>query len=457
MIRYFDNIIVNIKRFGVNRAIGYGVFSRIWSVFAGPLTIILIAYRFSKTEQGYYYTYSSLLTLQVFFELGLTTVLSQFAAHEFAFLKWDSNGQVTGKEEHRERFIDLLVKAVKWYVVSAIILITVLVPVGLYFFSQSAVKGVEFSWEIPWILAVIGVGCNLLLIPFYAVITGSGDVAGINFMMMVGGIVSSFICWFVIALGGGLYAIPAITLGSIIVGIIYLYKSKRALLKIVYLQALTSARSLNAISWWGEIWPMQWKIALSWISGYFIFQLYTPILFKYHGPIVAGQMGMTLSVVNSVQAVALIWLNTKSPEFGKLIAKKEFRGLNQLFNQVMKQSLIVCFFLSLGLLVFIVFLKSYTSIGGRFLSVTQIALFLIITCGNIIVYGWATYMRAHKEEPLLWYSVIGAVLTACSAYFLGVLYSSMGMVSGRLVISIVWGIPSTYYCLTTFKKKLYMK
>lgn len=84
------NIIVKALQFvGVNRAIGYGVLTRMWSALAGPLTILLIATRFSKVEQGFYYTFSSILALQVFFELGLLTVLAQFAAHEFAFLSWD--------------------------------------------------------------------------------------------------------------------------------------------------------------------------------------------------------------------------------------------------------------------------------------------------------------------------------------------------------------------------------
>jgi len=453
MKKFIDKLKNNLQVFGVNRAIAYGVFTRIWSVIAGPLTIILIAAKFSKTEQGYYYTYSSLLALQIFFELGLTTVLAQFAAHEFAFLKWGTKGNIIGDKIHREKFIDILVKAVKWYVVSAVLLILILIPIGLQFFSHSSLNVVDFSWKLPWVFAVIGISCNLLLVPFYAVITGSGDVAAINFRMMIGGVISSVIGWFVIAYGGGLYAIPAISAGSMMVGIIYLYNSKSELLKIVFLKLFSDVKSMNTISWWGEIWPMQWKIALSWISGYFIFQLYTPILFKYHGPIVAGQMGMTLSVVNSVQAIALMWLNTKSPEFCKLIAKKEYHKLNQLFNKALKQSIFACFLLSLVLLIIFIFLQSYTLIGSRFLTVLQVGLFLVIVCSNVLIYGWATYMRAHKEEPLLWYSVIGALLTATSTYYLGVSYSSIGMACGSLGISLVWGIPSTYYCFKKFKER----
>lgn len=182
-----DFVITILKSFGVNRAIGFGVLTRMWSALAGPLTILLIATRFSKVEQGYYYTFSSLLALQIFFELGLLTVLAQFAAHEFAFLSWGEKGEIKGSEAHRDRFVDLLGKGFKWYTVSAVLLIIALIPAGLYFFTQSPANVVEFTWRLPWALAVIGVGCNLLLIPFYAVITGSGDVASINRREMMGG------------------------------------------------------------------------------------------------------------------------------------------------------------------------------------------------------------------------------------------------------------------------------
>lgn len=53
-----SDFVINILRsFGVNRAIGFGVLTRMWSALAGPLTILLIATRFSKVEQGYYYTF----------------------------------------------------------------------------------------------------------------------------------------------------------------------------------------------------------------------------------------------------------------------------------------------------------------------------------------------------------------------------------------------------------------
>jgi O-antigen/teichoic acid export membrane protein len=449
-----SDLVINILRsLGVNRAIGFGVLTRMWGALAGPLTIVLIATRFSKVEQGYYYTFSSLLALQVFFELGLLTVLAQFAAHEFAYLSWGDQGEITGSVAHRDRFVDLLGKGFKWYTVSAVLLIIALIPAGLYFFTRSPANVVDFTWRLPWALAVIGVGCNLLLIPFYAVITGSGDVASINRREMMGGMAGSIIGWLVIACGGGLYAIPAVTTGTIIVGVVYLFRSKPRLVKTAFFHAFGSQRPSYSISWWGEVWPMQWKIALSWVSGYFIFQLFTPVLFKFHGPVVAGQMGMTLTAVNAVQGVCIMWLNTRSPEFGKLIALKNWQGLDESFNQIIKQAMIVCVFISAIAILAVTGLQLYTAIGARFLPVQQVMIFLVAACGNIAVNGWAIYMRAHKKEPMLLLSIIGALLVAASTIILGMKYSSMGMAVGYCLLALIYGIPSTYTLWQQFRRK----
>lgn len=448
-------VIKLLKLLGFNRAIGYGVFSRIWSALAGPLSIILIATRFSKVEQGFYYTFSSILALQVFFELGLVTVLAQFAAHEFAFLSWGEKGDISGTEYHRDRFLDLLGKGLKWYTISAVLLVICLIPVGFWFFSQRAAEASAFSWKLPWALAVVGVGLNLLLIPFYAVITGSGDVASINRREMMGGMTGSIISWLFIACGGGLYAIPAVTSGTILVGGLYLYKSKPRLVRLAYRHAFSSFVPINALDWWGEVWPMQWKIALSWVSGYFISQLFTPVLFKFHGPVIAGQMGMTLTVVMAVQTTCFMWLNTRSPEFGKLIAQNKWKELDDSFNRILKQAIAVSCILSAVAVLVLVCLQYYPIVGNRFLPIGQFVLFLVTVVGNVIISGWAIYMRAHKQEPMLLLSIIGAFLIGFSTVFLGVMYSSAGMAVGYCLVNLIYGLPTTFILWQRFRTRLH--
>lgn len=442
-----DRVIKFLRFFGLNRAIGYGVLARAWSFISGPVTILIIATRFSKEQQGFYYTISSLLALQIFFELGLVTVLAQFASHEFAHLTWGEQGRIEGDPVARERLIDLLCKATKWFGIAALLLIVVLVPAGLVFLNQQHEFATDFSWRLPWILAVCGTAVNLLIVPFFAVVMGSGDVVTVNHREMLGAVVSSFICWTVIGLHGGLFAVFAITTGSIIVSCTYLVKEKPELLKLAW-QGMFGrsprATKEGTISWWGEVWPMQWKIALSWVSGYFIFQLFNPVLFHYHGPVVAGQMGMTLSVSNALLAGCSTWMNARSPEFGKMIAKREWEQLDRMFSRVLYQSTGVVIAGAIVAWAIIKFIQAYYQIGQRFIPANQAGLLFAAICVQIVINAFAIYLRAHKQEPFMILSVVVAILQGAATWFLGMRYSSQGVTAGFFAINLFFTLPAAY-------------
>ena len=57
--------------FGIDRPIAYAIASHVWRVIAGPVGLFLVATFLTRIEQGYYYTFASILGLAVFFELGL--------------------------------------------------------------------------------------------------------------------------------------------------------------------------------------------------------------------------------------------------------------------------------------------------------------------------------------------------------------------------------------------------
>jgi hypothetical protein len=338
----------------------------------------------------------------------------------------------------------------KWYFICSIFLIASLSAAGYFFFLNEA--NLNISWKLPWLLAVLGVGLNLLIIPFYAVITGSGDVASVNLRALIGGIVSSLLGWGVLLLGGGLYAIPVVTFGTVFVGVIYLLKSKPILLKQGMYFALNKIDIMDPVSWRHEIWPMQWKIAVSWISGYFVFQLFVPVLFKFHGPVVAGQMGMTLSVINALQVICLIWPTSKMPEFGKFIAQKKWLELDLLFEKTLRHSLEACLALLTVFLIFLGILKNYTNLGDRFLPSWQVIILSVSIVGQLFVNNWAIYMRAHKQEPMIFLSVIGALLTGLSTIVAGYYFSSLGMILGYVLLTFLFGVPATYSLFYNFKQ-----
>jgi hypothetical protein len=363
-------------------------------------------------------------------------------------LNWGVHGDIHGDPIAVSRFTDLIGKTSKWFSIAALLLISGLVPAGLIFFDQGQHADPGFPWRLPWVLAVVSTGFNLAATPFFAVIMGSGDVVTVNHRAMVGMIAGSFIAWLCIGFHGGLYAVSAINIGNILITYTYLARQKPKLLLRAWQsiwRADPSPVGPATISWWDEVWPMQWKIALSWVSGYFLFQLFNPILFYYQGAGIAGRMGMTLNAANALLGASITILNAKNPEFAMLIARRDWNSLDRLFYRVGAQSVVLA---SAGAVAggsVIWYLQGHHALGQRFLPAGQAVLLFLTTAIIVVIYGFATYLRAHKQEPLMYMSLITAVLQGSATWYLGKHYSSKGVILGYLATTLLISLPSTYF------------
>jgi len=75
------------NKLGIDGAILYTTSARIIQAGGGIVTAFLLARFLSKEEQGFYFTFASVLAIQIFFELGLGGILTQFVAHEMAHIR----------------------------------------------------------------------------------------------------------------------------------------------------------------------------------------------------------------------------------------------------------------------------------------------------------------------------------------------------------------------------------
>src|SRR2546423_6258618 len=120
---------------GLDRAVGFTVLVRVWASSAGIVTVALIARFLSPAEQGYYYTFGSLVALQIVFELGFSFVILQLASHERSRLCISHDYEVTGDPIAHARLASVLQKSVRWYSVAAVLVAATLIPSGSYFFA----------------------------------------------------------------------------------------------------------------------------------------------------------------------------------------------------------------------------------------------------------------------------------------------------------------------------------
>lgn len=453
---FFNTIALKL---GVDKAIAYSSGARIVQAFTGVGSIFFISTFLTGVEQGFYYTFGSILALQVFFELGLTGIMTQYVAHEASHLRLDNNREYQGKIKYKSRLASLVRFCVKWYSILAIIVFLFLLVFGFFYFSKyGESQGEIVSWKIPWIIISIATAIQLFQSPFTSILNGLGFVKEISKISFWQQLILPVVSWLGLLLGFKLYVSG---IGYLIsVSIWFLFTKNQDLLLV--LLNLLKLRVSESVSYFNEIFPYQWRIALSWISGYFIFQIFNPVLFATEGAVVAGQMGMTLTALNAIQAFSMSWLNTKVPVYSSLIAQNNYDVLDTLFVKTLKQMTSICAVLLVSFLGFIFILRELQiSIRGniladRFLDYIPLIFMMIPVLLQQFTNSWATYLRCHKKEPFLVNSIVNGTLCMFSTFFLGKLYGLYGIVLGYCSIQVLlfpWG----YYLYYSNKKKWHGK
>jgi hypothetical protein len=144
--------------------------------------------------------------------------------------------------------------------------------------------GIEnVSWRIPWYAAALAASLTFQLDPILSFMEGCGFVHNVARLRFFQAATGSTLAWLALATHHGLFAPAMIMLGNAGVASIWLCHRRGLLLPL-----LRHDSGRYRIHWMREVWPFQWRIAVSWLSGYLIYQLFNPVLFAYHGAVRGG-------------------------------------------------------------------------------------------------------------------------------------------------------------------------
>ena len=423
------------RTLGIDEAIANVVIGRLWSLLAGPIGIILITSRLTEAEQGFYYTFSSILALKIFLELGLIYVIMQFAAHEMSGLEWD-NGLLGGNPQNKSRLASLLALSIKWYGAIALLVLILILPIGLFFFAKE---------QSPWALLVTASALSVLTAPLMAIVEGCGRVAEVTRVRMYEGIAIALTLWICLLGGFRLYAVGAGVFAGLSVSGTWLFRSKFAFFRSIWV-----SRSEHAVDWKNEILPLQWRTAITWVSGYFAYQFFTPTIFATHGAVTAGKIGATLNLLSVIGAVSLSWMHTKTATFGTLVANRDYQTLDLKYKTTFWQStfiyIIGCAALLFGLWLFA---RLGYPLADRFASWSVMSVFMLAIGLNHSVFNRTVYLRACKLEPFyLLHLVNGSLVTAMLVY----LTARVSMLQLSLIYCIGSSIPVAALSMIIFRK-----
>lgn len=415
---------------GIDRAVAYTVLARGWTAAAGAATVILIAQFLTRREQGYYYTFSSLVAMQIVFELGFSFVILQLAAHESAHLTIHRDGRVEGDPVAYGRYASILQKAVRWYSVAAVLMGLTLVGAGWKFFATHEGPGPAIHWRIPWICTVIASSLTFWMDPVFSFLDGSGKVSQVATLRFSQAMLGSILGWGALIGHHGLFSPAMIIFGQAGAGVWFLSRYRKLLLPLLRFKI-----GEHKISWGTEIWPFQWRMAATWASSYVTLQIFNPVLFAFRGPIEAGRMGMSLNIANAAGAIALSWMTTKAAPFGALAANRRFEELDRLFFRTLRQSTVILLAMDSLLIGALLIIEKFVPVfSGRILGMPVFSLIVLTAVFQHVGAGEASYLRAHKREPLVYYWIVIAALSAATTVLTGKYWGAAGITLGYFLL-----------------------
>lgn len=409
----------------------------------GLITLLFVTSFVSVELQGWYYTFSSLAAIYTIFDLGLSAVLVQLTSHIFSKVKWLPRGGVTGKGV--DEFNSLLHQSVTFYIGLASLYLLIVTPVGVFFFSFK--EPVIIDWFLPWISLVTFTACNIFSLPFIALVEGSGRINDVYHLRIIQNILGSVFLWGALTFGYKLWALSMLPAVSFIIVLIWLI-----FLKPTFLMSSFYKRT-GRVAWKEQVWPLQWRVGLSWLAGYLLTQIYTPILFHYDSPKVAGQMGLSLTIANMLGLLAQSWIARRVPDMGKSVANKDWEVFDKVFKHDFYVSLLM-YLVGSALLISLVLVLNYaTHYGERILPIIPFVGLLMVVLINHIAGAFASHLRAYKKEPLVFVTLISTLVTIPIALFGASEFSALGVIAAILLVQITFTLPVTVYCWLKFNRE----
>lgn len=429
-----------LNRLEVDKAVFFALALRFWQLLAGAVSLLLISGFLSREEQGFYYTFSSLLLLQMLFELGMHVVIVSHASHQWSRLRLDERGRVQGDVAAHARLGSLTRAVLRWYAAMSLLFVLGVGAAGLIFFRHRPHAGIDWQW--PWLWSVVLTGVFLWSVPLHALLEGCGQVRVANLFRLLHAVASSLAVWVGLVVGAGLWVAVLATLmkllcDAVMIGILYR----------PFFVSLWRAPAGPAIDWRGDIWPMQWRLAISVAFFYFESAVLTPVIFHYQGPVVAGQVGMTWNLISTLQLAALSWVQARSAMFGMLVAERDFRRLDQVFFRLVAISTVILAVACGGVIVGVICLHGLSEfswaekLADRLLPPWPTAVLALAAIVCHLPRSQDIYLRAHRREPQLLLNIVTSSLIGVLIWQLGGRYGPLGAALGMLAVSGLLTLP----------------
>ena len=386
----------------------------------GLITALLVTLFLSPDEQGYFYTMGSLLSSYTLLDLGLSNLLVQISARHFTKLQWSPSGEISPSGSEKAKFLGLAHQTFRWYLFASAATV-ILIPLGFLYFHY-AHNSTQINWQWPWIAAIFCLSFSMLGIGFMALIEGSHKIWEVYSLRTANYFIGAVLAWILLYAGYGLFALAMPPFAIFVVLIFWIHKKYLPFVRSIFIERHPS-------NWKKEVWPLQRKVAISWLSNYLFLQIPTPLIFYFIGPKVAGQFGLSMIIANITGSIGVSWVISIIPKFTHLIEEKKFKEAHLLFMKKLWTSVVVVT-LTIGVFILAAFYFEDTHVFRRILPPLEFGVLLISLALFHLANSLSTYFRAYRMEPLSNINILSTIILMCSITYLiqfGLLKALLGI------------------------------
>jgi len=403
------------------------------STASGGFLMLSIAWLATRcltgAEQGYFFSFLSFGALVQLADFGLSYAALQTA------------GRLAGTNRLDE--LPAVSRTVgRWNLGASSFGVVVVAAIGGATLStgSAAARAVPVDWIGPWLAYLLAVFVNQLTAPRISLREGSGKVLEMWRLRFAQEWAAGAMCIGVLAAGGALWSLAA-------------FAAARAVLAVGWLglgDPLRSDAGLPGFSlrqWMTDVWPFQWKIGLSGLSGFLIFRAFSPIVFLEKGPDAAGQFGLAISLMNLLISISSAWPMSQAARYSTWIAAGRYRDLRREFPRLLVSSTAVAAGAATTLAASLWLARE---IGLNFaLRLTEPKTTTIILAAAVVhhvVLCVAMFLRAEGREPLLGASVLGGLATVAVVWLVA-RHGTSGDIAVANLICSFGGIPVVFHLL----------
>lgn len=426
---------VLLARLAANPALRYTALNQLVRLMLGPVVLVALPVFLTPDELGFWYAMSGVAAILAFADMGLSTAVLQFSAHEHAEAR-ALHARSGSDDVDRSRQDALLLFALSRIGRVCLVGLPLVFAGGLW--SMGSRHDAVVTWMLPWTAFCVASALALMVSVMLAFREGQDGVWLVQRLRAAMAFVTLSTTIAGAALGFGIWTLALSSIAATVLGFSILARG--------HLPSVSRLRAIprEAIRFWSvSMSSILSRYSLSWIGGYVMFQLFAPITMHLQGPVLAGRVGLTVSIFTAIFSVANVWSSFRLPALSMAVAVRNAPLLRRIFLSGLVAAMASYTLLAGIILTGYFALEHIPEVTRRLLDPRSILLLAIAWGFQVVVHNASLFLRAFKVDPLViatWLAALHTVSGTAILLYLGI----PEVMFAPFVTSYIWLLPTVY-------------